>query len=64
MSTATQNRRALVARFGVLLALGALGLATPRPARADQVITQVAINAPRAKVWAARRWSRARCFAA
>ena len=43
-------------RNGLLAALFALTsaaiLASPRPARADEVITQVAIAAPRAKVWA------------
>lgn len=52
MSTALHSRRAFAGALGLFMMGGALALTAPRPARADVVMTQIAINAPRAKVWA------------
>jgi len=52
MTTIFANRRAHLAWLGLGLTAAVLGLAAPRPARADIVKTEIVINAPRAKVWA------------
>ena len=52
MTLVQQRARGLAAFLAAALAATALLAVSPSPARADEVITHVAIAAPRARVWA------------